>query len=125
MRRYEKHYNGIQIDDSSSHALLCNYLDIRSHPAELFPCELPLQLITTRTKFHMQPLDLILLQQQYHLSRLRFTSQSAMTTLLKEYTLRQRNRDLCSIPWPSHRRQCDEIYDRPGSYQNPEFSGND
>ena len=27
--------------------------------------------------------------------------------------------------WLSHRRHCDDIYDRPGSYENPEFSGND
>ena len=27
--------------------------------------------------------------------------------------------------WPSHRQPCNDIYDRPGSCENPEFSGND
>ena len=69
----------------------------RSPPAVVFPCELPLQFVTTRTTFLPQPLVLILLQQQrYHLTHLRFANQPATTTLLKEYTLPQRNRDLCN-----------------------------
>ena len=82
MRRYKKHYIGIQIDDSFGLSTL---------PAVAF------QLITTRTTFLRQPLVLILLQQRYHLTRLRFASQSATTTLLKEFTLRQRTRDLCNM----------------------------
>ena len=29
------------------------------------------------------------------------------------------------VPWPAHRRQSDDIYDRLGSYENLELSGKD
>ena len=93
IRRYEKHYNGIQIDDSSSHSTL----QLSSHGISASSSSaVRTSTITKRTTFLRQQLVLILLIQRYNPTRLRFANQSATTTLLKDYMLRQRTWDLCN-----------------------------
>ena len=41
------------------------------------------------------------------------------------YTTTENLRSMQQFPWPSHRRHCDDIYGRPGSYEKPEISGID
>ena len=78
-------------------------------------------LITKLTTFLRQQLVLILLQQRYNLTRLRFANQSAQGL----YVTTENLRSMQQFPWQFHRRQCHDIYDCPGSYGNQELSGND
>ena len=106
--------------------LLFNYLHLRSLPVLVFPCELPLKLITTSLTFLRHPLVLLLLQQRYYLNPFAFRPPIRYGyTTERIFTTTENSRLMQQFPWPSHRRQYDDIYDRPGSYKNPEFSGND
>ena len=93
IRRYKKYYFGRQIDDSSSQSTLL----LPSHTVQAIK-RFPLWTSTLKicTTFLRQSFVLILPQQRCNLSRLYFASQSATTTLLKEYTLRQRAQSRCN-----------------------------
>ena len=41
------------------------------------------------------------------------------------YTTTENLRSMQQFPWPSHGRQCDDMYGRPRSYEKPEISGID
>ena len=113
MRRYEKFYNGIQIDDSSSHSTL--QLSSHTIPASSSvpvrtststynnTCNVPTAAIcfTTTTTVPANPLAF------WQQTRYDYTTQGIYTTAENSISMQQ-------FPWPSHRRQYDDIYDRPG-----------
>ena len=125
MRRYEKHYNGIQIDDSSSHSTL----QLSSHT---IPASSSIPVRTCTTTYN----------NTYIVSTAAISFDTTTTTLPSNpfvfrqpvgygyttqaiYTTTANSRSVQQFQWSSHRRQCDDIYNQLGSYENPEFSGND
>ena len=127
MQQNGKHYNRIQIDDSSSHSTL----------------QLSSYTIPTSSRFPVQTSSKIYNYNTYNVSTaaisfdtttpavpsnafalrqpIRYDTRNIHNVKMVAYT----SRSMQQFPWPSHRRQCGDIYDRHGSYENTEFSGND
>ena len=124
MQIYEKHNNAIQIYDSPSHSTL--QLTSLTIPAS---SSIPVRTSTT------------ICNNTYNVSTtaISFDTTAATTvpsnpfafcqptrydyTTQGVYTTSEKSRSLQPFPWPSHRRKCADVYDRLGSYENPEFSG--
>ena len=123
-RRYEKYYNGIQINDPSSHSTL----QLSSHT---IPACSSIPMRTSSTTYNNRS--------NVSTAAVSFDTTTATVpskpfafrqpiryvyTTQRLYTATENSRSMQQFPWPSHRRQCGDIYYRPGSYENPEISGN-
>ena len=123
MRRYEKQYNGMQIDDSSS---------TLQPSSRTVPVSRSIPVRTSTTTYN----------NAYDVSTSAISFDITTTTVPSNpfafcqpirydyttqgiYTTTENSRLMQQFQWPSHRRQCDDIYDRPASYEIPEFCGKD
>ena len=119
MRRYKKHYIGIQIDDSFGLSTL--HLSSHTIPASSsFPTynntyNVSTAAISFNTTARTVPSDPFAFRQPICYD---YTAQGV-------YTTTENSRSMQHVRWPEHRRQCDDIYDRLGSYENLELSGKD